>query len=261
WHGYVVNADEESIKDKFGIETSDKDGVTETFEMLHYFIKMGGLTDRPDVIKLGDSIDLASLTVDGANITKLKLIVVGINSFHLGRGGGEGKYAVTANDKVPHVVLQFEVSTGSRGMNTDATNVGGYAGSEMRQYLIDKFLPGLVAAGVPEELMWAPLRYVSDKGSGDGTVQDLLWLPTEWEILGGRSNSESNYETAANQAWLEYYTTNTKRQKGGTYWLGSPASGDSNFCATVNNGSLTTSSASTVQGVIPAFCIGYKPAP
>jgi hypothetical protein len=91
----------------------------------------------------------------------LRLIVVGINSFH-----SKDKYTVTANNGVPHLVFQFQNIPVSRRMNMSDSNGGGYAASEMRKYLIPvdgdtdansgAFLTGLLDAGVPKAVMWAP---------------------------------------------------------------------------------------------------------
>jgi hypothetical protein len=65
-HGVIMypvwEPNEQDLKKKFG-----KSRVEETFRALHDFIQMDGLTDMPEVIKLGDYIDLASLTVDAYN--------------------------------------------------------------------------------------------------------------------------------------------------------------------------------------------------
>jgi hypothetical protein len=292
----VADSATASIKAKFGVTTAGATGVRDTFNELHAFIQAGGLT-APSVIRLGDWIDLAGgLAVEaynggGGNFSYsgssdyTRLIVVGINSFHSGRGtfpGGNGQtangttqngqtggqYTVTANDGIPHVVFQFRHIPVARRMNATDTNTGGYLASEMRQYLIQKFLPGLKTAGVPEAALWAPLRYVSAKGSVS-EIQDALWLPTEREMFqNGKDGyndgplAEAAYETAANQARLEYYTDDASRKKlyaGGKrwYWDASPcAAVASSFCAVDGFGSLSGySNASAVGGFSPAFCI------
>jgi hypothetical protein len=45
------------------------------------------------------------------------------------------------------------------------------------------------------------------------TINDLEWLPTEWEMFQNGKDSFNNgvtsvrAETAVNQTWLEYYST------------------------------------------------------
>jgi hypothetical protein len=259
----VGNPDNPSIKAKFGITATEKAGVTATFNTLSAYIQAGGLSDN--VIRLGDWIDLeGGLTVDAYNEKgainnlqntdvipsplpfdgydgkTLRLIVVGINSFHSGRGvnatgptqNGDtgGKYDITANDATPHVVFQFQNIPVIRRMNPTETNAGGYRDSEMRSYVTGNFLAGLKNAGVPAGALWAPKRVVSVKGaSGSNEISDLLWLPTEREMFGGNTNSVAADETEENQARLEYYDSNEKRVKylengnAKSYWEASPS--------------------------------------
>jgi hypothetical protein len=99
----VVDGTNSSIKAKFGITTSGTAGVTAAFNALSAYIQAGGLSSPNNIIRLDDWIDLeAGLTVSaygsgGGGFTAsnqdlggygklLRLIVVGINSFHSGRG-------------------------------------------------------------------------------------------------------------------------------------------------------------------------------
>jgi hypothetical protein len=155
-------------------------------------------------------------------------------------------------------------------MNPSDTNAGGYAASEMRKYLTPvagdgnsgKFLAGLISAGVPESVLWAPKRYVANGGSGATGADELadkLWLPTEREAFGGRTYSHASYETDANQARLEYYVDNGSRVKnfGGVWWwLASPAYFSStNFCGTYGDGTIKSINAYSERGCAPAFCV------
>jgi hypothetical protein len=204
--------------------------------------------------------------------------VVGINSFH-SNGQYNDEDAKVVNDGVPHVVFQFQNIPVLREMNANKTNAGGYAGSEMRKYLLNdedangttgrtSFLQGLVNAGVPKNVMWAPLRYVStptSEGAADTKLSDLLWLPTKKEILGTDSP-----ETATKQARLEYYTdTNTRKKYSSTstaegYWLGSyyPERSNGRPIGHFYIGGIGTSSAAAQEhGVAPAFCVSGTVAP
>jgi hypothetical protein len=79
------------------------------------------------------------------------------------------------------------------------------------------FLTGLVNAGVPEDVLWGPTRYLSTKGfeneANDFTTpDDLLWLPTQFEMTGASQSALSADVTAmlaendVNQVRLKYYT-------------------------------------------------------
>jgi hypothetical protein len=253
-----------SIKAKFGIMTTGTQGVKDTFNTLHAFISTGGLADplyESPVIELGDWIDLeAGLAVSlyGLGLSEtgafslanddidhegyiskwLRLIVVGINSFHSNRGvkddngtptlngEGGGKYKgdeKKANNGTQHVVFQFQNVLTRRRMDPD--NKVGYPASEMRQYLVPvegypgsgKFLQGLTEAGVPNGVLWGPVRSVSTSNDETEDISDLLWLPTEREMFGWRGAYAiakcAASETNENQARLEYYADDLSRVK------------------------------------------------
>jgi hypothetical protein len=292
--GNQVDPGSPSVKAKFGITANGKDGVTAVFTVLNAYIKAGGLSLPDTVIKPGDYIDLEGDlevgTYKGEGYLKEtnrdlgikgRLIVVGINSFHSGRGtkatGGttvnenvNGRYAGMGNDDVPHVVFQFQNIPVLRRMNADGDNAGGYAASEMRRYLVDvdgdgtggAFLAGLRTAGVPEAVMWAPARYVSTRGNGNTILRDPLWLPTERELFGRipRGLLRADDETMANQARLEYYLNAEIREKFNTdgwmhYWTASPAKDKPLFCIVNDCGDLMSAVANMELGCVPAFCV------
>jgi hypothetical protein len=195
----------------------------------------------------------------------LRLIVVGIKSVN-----AKGSYTGNGNGTDAHLVFQFQNLPFMRQMETTNTNANGYLGSAMRAYLTGAFLTGLKNAGVPDSVLWAPTRYVANaewhsESEGDTQmIQDKLWLPTVWEMFGdnqGRAND--TYETAANQARLEYYTSDQSRTKWHTknnssmrYWLASPVSSSDNlFCNVLPNGAASIYYAGSVGGCAPAFPI------
>jgi hypothetical protein len=108
---------------------------------------------------------------------------------------------------------------------------------------------------------------VANKGkdaTGVDTIQDKLWLPTAREMFGRKALS-TDYETEANQARLEYYTSNALRAKydyrnaGPKYWEASPFY-DSNyyFCSVYGDGDTGDSGdtlSSSELGCVPAFCV------
>jgi hypothetical protein len=307
----VYAYDPHSIKTKFGITTTGTAGVTATFNALHVFIQGGGLSSYPDTIKLGDYIDLeGGLTVTAYNSTGgfsisaaeavqvitangsynpnytgvlLRLIVVGINSFHSGKGVN-GAYTVTDNDSTPHIVFQFQNVPVKRRLNRTSINTGGYAASEMRKYLVPtgdegsgKFLEGLISAGVPAEVLWAPKRYTAAGNSGFAETSDPLWLPTMAEMEGTISSwYPSGFgEMAANQAQLEYYDSNARRVKyhkdlagypnistseaqGQDYWSATlyPLNDVGCFCYLNGEGTFRNyDNANNSYGAAPAFCV------
>jgi hypothetical protein len=218
-----------------------------------------------------------------------RLIVVGINSFQSGRGMKSDNTTLTQNgDKdgqytypdgepapPPHVVFQFQNLLVIHGMSTSNSSVGGYSVSTMRDYLIPtegllnsgRFFYGLTTtAGVPKDVLWAPARKVSATSTysvsvAPAQIQDMVWLPTEWEMLGKRLSSVKD-ETAGNQARLEFYTDQFSRYKfdaskiAKQYWLASqPNNSNYGFCIVRENGSTYSASPPMMLGVSPAFCV------
>jgi hypothetical protein len=253
-------------------------GVTETFNALHNLITSPSTDDKfTDIIQLGDWVDLPSLHVTGypddiadhgkiaiANNTTwdgnhgelLRLIVVGKNSFN----------NINGNGTTPHVVFQFQNVPGTHRMEETDTNQNGYLGSEMRTYLVDKFLTGLINAGVPDAVLWTPSRRVPNKGEGAtaaDTITDKLWLPTNWEMFGAgaEGSADPTYETANNQAsFADFYSFPLNRKYNalndeGAYWLASPCFYlTRGFCYS-SGGSIAFFGAQTALSVAPAFCV------
>jgi hypothetical protein len=234
----IVDASKTSLKEKFGVEEGGSDGVKRTFNLLSQYIKEGGVNGQSGtqtgMINLGDYIDLESLVVlahisagDGAisvnndNITGtneklLRIIVVGVNTYT--------QNPINANTS--HVVFQFKNIPGTYYRN-NSNVVPDYATGPMRSYLTTKYLSGLTNAGVPVEVLWAPPRKVWNGNATLEPIQDLLWLPTSYEM--GLTETWSGYnsktgktqlESSTNQVQLPYYNSNERRIKYGNYFQG-----------------------------------------
>jgi hypothetical protein len=286
---FIADASSPDLSIKFGITiagTTTKQEVTDTFNAVHDYLATNptvsgsGADTKIGGIALGDYIDLASLTI-GTNapisntaITPsplpfagyegrlLRLIVVGINSFKVANNIG------VVNSSAPtHLVFQFQNLPATHSMNSGDTNVGGYAASGMKAYIMGDFLTGLKSAtGLTDAMLWAPARNVSHGGNpvtATDTITDALWLPTEWEMSGARTWSSQDYEVGVGQARLEYYQADADRKKydsGNTasrYRLASPRPGNNMyFCAVRDNGATNMDNgASSDECVAPAFCI------
>jgi hypothetical protein len=284
-----------SIKNTFAITQSGTAGVSAAFYAVSVYLhsKTAAQLVSENLIRPGDYIDLeGGLTVapystgspanaaDGYTEAQkngevnaantqipggdrgmlLRLIVVGINSFN-----AKTPYTGNTNGQSAHLVFQFQNVPALHRMNNSDTNVGGYKTSEMRTYLTVNFYNGLVAAGVPGSVIYAPKRYVSQGGNpatGADLIEDKLWLPTEREMFGARTNSDATHETDANQARLEYYGNGASRIKYGAdgtnwwYWLASPDSGSAaSFCSVFLFGYAGLLNASAAGGCAPAFCV------
>jgi hypothetical protein len=257
--------------------------VAAAFTALHDFIQAGGLAKQPGVIKTGDWIDLEgglaveayrlfiggfshnaeaatqAVTLNGAaHGTLCRLIVAGVNSFN----------GINGNGTTPHVVFQFQ-NIPVKALINISSMVGSqyaYQDSDMRIYLNGYFRTGLKNAGVPEGVLWVPKRYI-----GNVNLQDSLWLPTEREMFqdgtsGGFGPYAITLEKAENQARLEYYTSDSTRQKvssanaASPYWSSSRRDRRTDeFCIVSGGGypgySGSNGSGGSSQGVAPAFCV------
>jgi hypothetical protein len=143
----------------------------------------------------------------------------------------------------------------------------------MRKYLKKNFLGGLKKAGVPVEVLWAPTRSVSKPHIpplASVISDDLLWLPTAWELFKDGKNFTTGFvnadasEKRENQTWLEYYKQGCKKSNmtgsAQAYWTASISTTTNDFCR-VNTGTYSATvsmSATTVSGAVPAFCVGVK---
>jgi hypothetical protein len=283
------------IAEKFGYSSpADATEVTAVFDALHNWL--GGLADAvaldaSTAIELGNYIDLPALTVEGygtppydgafsitntdlgARGKRLRLIVIGKNSYNNINGNGVTK----------HLVFHFQNFPAGRGMNPDTEDVDGYESSAMREYLVPvvgaagsgKFLDGLVAAGVPDRVLFAPARKVGlhiytgnledgftlDGSSSLQSVIDKLFLPTYAEMFGPGS-----LETSGTQAsFTGYYNSTSKRTKyigssgpGQPYWLASFQTDNVSrfkFWNVTGSGALGDQDQLANQGIAPAFCV------
>ncbi|MDR0539175.1 MAG: InlB B-repeat-containing protein, partial [Spirochaetaceae bacterium] len=259
---------------KFGVKSAgyalnsiSNQDVTATFNKVKaYMATMSASKVNPTgglgAIKLGDYVELPSLIVSAyngngavnitsnANDGKLRLMVVGINPY----------YGKNGNTVTPHLVFQFKEYPGNGRMHASnsADNTGGYKISEMRSYLLTNYWPALKTAGVPDSAVWAVKRMGANDGNATAvdTIEDKLWLPTEREMFGNNSESNSAYETATNQGRLGYYNDANSRKKANAYLTASPARESYWWCGIASDGQPTRwIHPSTSAGVAPAFAV------
>ncbi len=207
-------------------------------------------------LRLGDYLDLSSLTVDGTTYTwnagykNLRLMIVGFNTY---------KHAGDTENAKNHVVMQFRNCVTTRRMNASDTNTGGYAASEMYSWLNDKFKTGLVAA--VGDYLYKIRRLISTKG-GWVWNDDTVFLPTEYEVWGASVWSEKDWGGGFQAQYALYRESalyKVKRHNGNRmwWWEATPYEGNTaSFCASDAHGHATASSdASSAGGVAPAICV------
>jgi len=224
----------------------------------------------PFVVQAGHDSGGAINLTSNADLINGKHISFHISSYngHMGKNGVDYDHVWVSMVNIPG----YSSDAGAEGhyMNPANTNVGGFNLSKGRAYL-DNMKDGLRALGVPfnEDWIAAVPRRVSkgwpSSNPGYDLIEDKLIIPTEYEMFGVCTYSNSVAEDAANQGRLEYYKNNARRTKyrkdnnSGYYWGASPYSGNSyNFCYVSTAGSASNSVASFTFGFAPAFCIRRK---
>jgi hypothetical protein len=248
--------------------------VTQVFNMVSQTV-VGGNAEN---FVLGDYISVYSLTVPasydsgGAIYLSITDVIDGVpmtcfyivaKNFMKGINGNTQDNVVFQSRHC----LGFGDVTDAHGhyMNITNDNTTGYLNCKMRQYLVNSMQAALEVAGVPLAAHgYAPARRVSKGGSasnpGYDTIQDKVFLATEFEMFGAYTYSNSTVEI--NQGRLSLYQDNSKRvkkSKNGSsvyYWVASPYSGSSgNFAVVASDGSPSNSTANRIGGVAPAFCV------
>ncbi|GMO55685.1 MAG: hypothetical protein Ta2G_15050 [Termitinemataceae bacterium] len=288
--------DNDDLKEKFAANSAE-----EFFDSLHVYINTEGTNLETDgFVKVGNYIDLPSLAVDryngaggfavttatdDASNKKLRLLVVGINTYK-GKNIPDELTEGVKNNNSPHVMFQFQNIPVVRRNEDPDTNLKGYLGSELRQYLISStdsdganrksFLSSLNAAGVKAENMMEVTRKMSNSGIDTAenpidldTVTDKLFIPTEMEMFGEMLGA-SELEEEENQGLFSYYPKddvgNTSRIKyfgsdARLYWTASPyyledhadsGYGELFMAVSTNGGGIALG---YLGGVVPAFGI------
>jgi hypothetical protein len=139
-------------------------------------------------------------------------------------------------------------------MNSSYSNAGGYDASEMNALLEEHFIMGLINA--IGNYVYPVTRNLSDKGSFSWHIHNV-WLPTEYEVFGTHSYSESQSGDIVNiPLYTEYSDYRIKTGSNNYWWLSSPSAFDSSFfCLVSSSGFAYDGFASDMFGVSPCFCI------
>jgi hypothetical protein len=259
--------------------------VTQVFEMIHNTIAGGNVANFVDGDYIngyisngtpfsvsagyasGGAISMTSNPDLGAHGKYMQWVIAGKNTWKGKNGNDFDHVAIHSRN-----VLGYSGETDADGhyMNSSNTNTGGYASCQMRQYILNNVLPALKNLGIPfdEEWMKAPARLVSKGGTatnpGTDTITDKLFLPTEYELFGAHTYSNSSAEAATNQGRLSYYADDASRIKYNkdnadrVYWEASPRTGNSaGFCHGHTSGAAASYNAAAplAYGFAPAFCV------
>jgi hypothetical protein len=254
--GWGLVSDGRNLLDVLGVNT-----IADAIEMLHGKINADGVPDFSG-LQIGDYLDLPSLNDGTSAITwsdaykNLRIVIGGFNTYK-GMGSAEN----TKN----HIVFVFDNCPITKAMKTTNDNAGGYASSDvLKPYLEGGFLTGLVEA-LGHDYMYAVQRYMSTKSS-TAWLTAKIFPPTEIEVYGvqcygdelGTDTSPRSHTPIQLPIYRDSYTHRIKRYNGSRqwWWLSTPYSASAaNFCLVHNVGFTVNSSASSVGGCAPAFCV------
>lgn len=234
-------------------EPATVDEAKKAMDILHKRINADGQADWRD-LRLGDYLDLPELN-DGETTYKwrgeYKNLRVVISAFNFYKNTG------SPENKKNHIVFTFKNCVCQKKMNDDNINKGGYSGSKLAAYLDGGFKTGLEA--VLGKNLYAINRLLSTKGSW-AWEQYTVFLPTEREVWGTCVWGEQEWDGGCPgqiPIFREGALYKVKLYNGSRtwWWLATPYKGDGTyFCDCHTDGTPLYYSASTVNGVSPAFC-------
>ena len=258
-----------------GREVTGSADVTEIINIMSGRIARGWMHD----IVVGDWFGLSSIDipngpsgqgafsatladVPGGFGRNLDMVVVAVNPY-LGRNGNTQPHVIIQPRHVlSTITVAGQLTAGGHRMNSLNTNVGGYLASEGRTFVITQVRNALIASGIP--LDDTSICISLNRRVSSNVIIDNLFLLTEFEINGNHIHSSPADEPEATRAYFaKFYPDNAsriKRRSDGLavrWWLASPATGNSAFCAPTDIGSATTANASQwTYAISPAFAVG-----
>ena len=206
-------------------------------------------------LRLGDYIDVSSMTIDGSAISnsnqRLRFIIAGFDTYYR-----VGDTEITQH----HIVMVSKNCVFQHAMNSTATNTGGYPASELKTWLNDAVKTGLVnAIGITPKTV---RRLLDTKGDWAWTAE-TVFIPTEVEVFGHQAwSNNKGYSTGSSVQWPLFSEFPQKRIANWNgsrwwWWEASPYTGDSaHFCGCGTDGNAGSLSASdSGLGVRFAFLV------
>ena len=145
-------------------------------------------------LRLGDYIDVPSMTIDGSAISnsnqRLRFIIAGFDTYL-----NVGDTPTSSH----HIVMIAKNCVLQKAMNSTATNAGGYAASELKAYLNDQIKTGLVnAIGITPKTVHRLL----DTKAGWWWFAETVFLPTEVEVFGHQAwSNDKGYSSGTSVQW------------------------------------------------------------
>lgn len=198
-------------------------------------------------LRLGDYIDVSSMTIDGSAISnsnqRLRFIIAGFDTYL-----NVGDTAVSSH----HIVMIAKNCVLQKAMNSTATNAGGYAASELKAYLNDQVKTGLVnAIGITPKTV----RRLLDNKTGWAWLAETVFLPTEVEVFGHQAwSNNKGYSTGSSVQWplfSEFPQMRIANWNGSRWWwweASSRTDDSATFCGYSGNGGAGYGSADNGDG-------------
>lgn len=206
-------------------------------------------------LRLGDYIDVSSMTVDGAAIAnsnqRLRFEIAGFDTYYR-----VGDIEITQH----HIVMVSKNCVFQHAMNSTATNTGGYPASELETWLNDAVKNGLVnAIGITPKTV---RRLLDTKGDWAWTAE-TVFIPTEVEVFGHQAwSNNKGYSTGSSVQWPLFSEFPQKRIANWNgsrwwWWEASPRTDDTaSFCLCGSGGNANNLSADySNAGVRFAFLV------
>ena len=175
------------------------------------------------------------------------------------KNGEEVSFDIGKDENGKIYFVMHNCLKGSKPMNGDCTNKGGWEESDMRRYLNEEVIKLL-----PDELrkMIKPTKIVQICDGIKRETEDKLFLLSRAQVFG---KDEWYKAIDPDDSPIDIFESSRRRVKkiddDGTlahwcWWLRSPSSSDSGtFCLVRTDGTVYYISASYWYGVAPAFCI------
>lgn len=142
---------------------------------------------------------------------------------------------------------------GTHNMNGTNVTTNGWAGSAMRQYLIDSILPNIDST-VKNRIKAVNKTYYDATSSSTKTSVDSIWIPSYREVgFGTNESSGVIYSGLFSDAASRIKYASCTTASASAWWLRS-AYGSASFCFVNFNGSSGGNGASSSYGVVFGFC-------
>ena len=227
--------------------------AADAFAKLQAKTSVGDFTN----LGLGDYIDIPSIAFDSQTLThnasyeNLRAQIIAFDYFK--------NYFNTTH----HAVMQFKHCPFKKEINSANSNVGGYPGMPIADYLSTTFGAGLEAA-IGINCLSIKQFFQTSATAWSNSTGYKVFLPTEHQLIGHKGSSTVATDTISYElGQFPYYAINPKglmKNFNGVlhyYWTASPLFADStSFAIVYYNGFVSATGASNDDvGVAPVFCI------